>query len=135
MRKHLTFAAALIASAGFAQAQQQDTTADPATATGTLPVYIEVEDEAATVGAFGLAVGEVENADIYGPTGERVAEIEEVLVNPQGEIVAVSAEVGGFVGIGDREVIVELGQLRREGDRFVTSLTQQQLEALPAWDD
>lgn len=78
---------------------------------------------------------EVEGAEIHGLGGERIGEIEEVLMNPAGEIVAFTVEVGGFLGIGDREVIIDLAQLQREGGRFFVTLTREQIEALPEWDD
>lgn len=81
------------------------------------------------------ALMEVEGAEIHGLGGERIGEIEEVLMNPDGEIVAVTVEVGGFLGIGDKEVIIDLAQFQREGGRFLISLTREQIEALPEWDD
>jgi sporulation protein YlmC with PRC-barrel domain len=73
--------------------------------------------------------------DVYSTNGEEIGDIDEVLVNASGQPVAVSVEVGGFLGIGDREVIVQLNQLRLDGQRFVVSLTREQIEALPRWDD
>jgi hypothetical protein len=48
---------------------------------------------------------------------------------------AVSVEVGGFLGIGDKEVVMELNQLRREGDAIMTDLTKEQIKALQSRDD
>ena len=73
--------------------------------------------------------------DVYGPGGEKIGEIDEVLMNAAGQPVAVSVEVGGFLGIGEREAVVMLYQLRLDGQRFVTNLTKAQIEALPRWND
>ena len=57
-----------------------------------------------------------------------------ILVMRGGRIVAVSVQTGGFLGVGGREVILMLDQLRREGDQLVTGLSQAQVEAQPPWD-
>jgi len=119
--------AALIGAAGLAHAQQP--------ATGSVPPLVEVENEAMMVESFNLSVDQLEDMDIHGSGGERIGEVDEVLMTPEGKITAVSVEVGGFLGIGDKEVVMELNQLRREGDTITTDLTKEQVEALQNWDD
>jgi hypothetical protein len=121
------FVAAVLAAAPIAAEAQQ--TAAPAAE------YREVQDESMVVQPFNLAVDRIDDMDVYGANGEKIGEVDEVLMNAAGQAVAVSVEVGGFLGIGGREVIVSLDQLRLEGERFVTSLTKEQIEALPRWDD
>jgi hypothetical protein len=58
----------------------------------------------------------------------------EVLVTETGLVAGVAVEVGGVLGIGEKEVILRLDQLRRLGDRLKTLLTDAQLEAQPSWD-
>jgi hypothetical protein len=119
--------AALIGAAGLAHAQQP--------AIGSVPSLVEVENEAMMVERFNLSVDQLEDMDIHGPGGERIGEIDDVLMTPEGEIAAVSVEVGGFLGIGDKEVVMELNQLRREGDAIMTDLTKEQIKALQSRDD
>jgi hypothetical protein len=122
-------AAAVVASTmGVAMAQQ-------AAAPGVTAEYREVTDEQLVVQPFNLAVDRIDDMDVYGPGDEKIGEIDDVLMNAAGQPVAVSVEVGGFLGIGGREVIVMLDQLQLDGQRFVTSLTKAQIEALPRWDD
>ena len=54
---------------------------------------------------------------------------------PQARPAAVAAEVGGFLGVGEKEVIIPLNQLQVSGDDLATAMTKEQLEALPEWDD
>ena len=82
-----------------------------------------------------LPVSEIEDMDIVGPDGSDVGEVEEVLVNASGQAAAVAAEVGGFLGVGEKEVIILLNQLQVSGDDLATVMTKEQLEALPEWDD
>lgn len=119
-------AAALATTASTTKAQQ---------AAAPAAEYREVRDEQMVVQPFNLAVDRMDDMDVYGAGGEKIGEIDEVLMNAAGQPVAVSVDVGGFLGIGGQEVIVALDQLRLDGQRFVTSLTKEQVEALPRWDD
>lgn len=95
----------------------------------------ELDDDDRTTQWQGMTVEQLEDMDIVNAQGDSIGEVEEVLADAQGNIVAVTAEVGGFLGIGDREVVVSLEHLQLQGDRFMTNLTSEQLETMPRWDD
>jgi len=82
-----------------------------------------------------LSVDRLEDMKIVNAAGKEIGEIEEILADADGRIVAVTAEVGGFLGIGEKEVVVALEHLKLQGDRFMSSLSSEQLKALPRWDD
>jgi hypothetical protein len=84
---------------------------------------------------LGLTASQIARATLYNDRGEAVGEIEAVLVTTQGRFAGIGVEVGGFLGIGERDVLLHMGQLRRQGDRIVTLLSRAQLEAQPEWDD
>lgn len=44
--------------------------------------------------------------EIFGPEGEEIGNVENIIVNGQGQIVAIIAEVGGFWDIGDTHIAV-----------------------------
>jgi hypothetical protein len=67
--------------------------------------------------------------------GERVGEVEEILIDASGQVIAVALEVGGFLGIGSDDVVIRLDQLRLEDNQLVTNMTKEQIETLPKWDD
>jgi hypothetical protein len=127
MHRYLMITAVLIGAAGLAYAQSPTTS--------SVPTLVEVENKAMMVEHFNLSVDQLEDMDIHGAGGERIGEIDEVLMTSEGKITAVAVEVGGFLGIGDKEVVMELGQLRREGDSLMTDVTKEQIKALPSWDD
>src|SRR5512134_1173275 len=77
----------------------------------------------------------LDDMKIVNPAGERIGEVEEALIDPSGKAVAVAVEVGGVFGVGGREVIIQLDQLRLENNQLVTAMTKQQIEALPKWED
>jgi ribosomal 30S subunit maturation factor RimM len=96
--------------------------------------FREVEDETMVVPAFDLSVADLEDMDIVGPTGEAVGEVEEVLTDAGGNI-AIAAEVGGFLDLGEKGVVIPLTQLRLADDKLETTMTREQIEALPEWND
>ena len=105
-----------------------------AQASGTLNLQ-KVEDPTAAVPSLGTSVGQLAGMELRGSTGERMGRVDEVLQTRGGRIVAVSVQIGGgLFGVGGREVVLMLDQLRREGDRLVTPLGQTQVEAQPPWD-
>jgi PRC-barrel domain len=114
--------ASMLGAPGMVFAQQND-----------LPTAVET----ATPPADDAPAGYLELGDmnVVNPAGEKIGEVEEVLMDTSGEVVAVAVEVGGFLGIGDDDVIIQLDQLRLENNQLVTALTKEQIEALPKWDD
>lgn len=97
--------------------------------------YLKVEDESLMVLPFNLSVDEIDDMEIIGANGEEIGEVDEVLMTADGQITAVSAEVGGFLGIGETEVVFPLTQLSLRDDELVTPLTKEQVEALEEWID
>lgn len=77
----------------------------------------------------------LDDMNIVTATGEKVGEVEEAFIDASGELVALAIEVGGYMGIGDSDVLIQLDQLRVQDNQFVTTLTKEQIEALPKWDD
>lgn len=126
--RNILFAAAVAVTAALPAVAWADQTAR---AVG----FREAEDDRAIVQPFNRTVDDIEDMNVYGTGGEKIGEIEEVLIDTSGNIAAVAVESGGFLGIGDEEVVVMLDQLTLEGDRFSTSLTKDQLLALPRWKD
>lgn len=145
IRRSLTTASALaalllvtapgLASAQAGPAKQQPTTTNAAADGLAVKSLRELDDKNLSANWQGLSVEQLEDMDIVGADGKTIGEVEEVLADATGTVVAVTAEVGGFLGIGDREVVVSVEHLQPQGDRLATQLTAEQLEALPRWDD
>jgi hypothetical protein len=83
----------------------------------------------------GLAVVDLPNVigmnarDVYSANGERIGELSEIVLDDAHRPVAASIETDE--GPGGKEYIVGAEKLRLKGSRLVTSLTRQQLEAMP----
>ena len=97
--------------------------------------WLEIEDDALMVAPMSLSVDQIEDMDVYTSDGEEIGDVEEVLGTSQGEATALALEVGGFLGIGEREVIVPIDQLTMQEDRIVLDMTKEQIEALEDWAD
>ena len=68
---------------------------------------------------------------------ERVGEVNDVLLSQNGNAEAVVIGVGGFLGIGEKDVAIDFERLswvERDGDRWLTAeLTKEELDQAPAF--
>jgi predicted outer membrane protein len=78
---------------------------------------------------------------VYNGTGddaENIGEVNDIVIGKDGNIEAVVVGVGGFLGIGEKDVAVKYNELEwavKEGDRWlVTQMTKEQLETQTAFD-
>ncbi len=78
---------------------------------------------------------------VYGSAGddaERIGDVNDVVIAPNGSAEAVIIGVGGFLGIGEKDVAVDFSQVSwvdRDGERwFIVEATKEELEAAPSFD-
>lgn len=88
--------------------------------------------------AADISADELIGTDVYGANDEDVGSIADVILSTDGTVDAVTVDVGGFLGIGAKEVALDLDNLafmRNDNDLYLyTSLTKGQLEAQSAYD-
>jgi sporulation protein YlmC with PRC-barrel domain len=92
---------------------------------------------------YGHQGGEIRASKLIGArvnndAGERIGEINEVVLTRDGKVAAVVIGVGGFLGIGEREVAVTLSSLRLTQDSSNNTIaaittTKEDLKAAPEW--
>ncbi|MGE0666484.1 MAG: PRC-barrel domain-containing protein [Sphingomonadales bacterium] len=104
-----------------------------ALAAGDTPALVEVEDDAAMVTSVGMNVDSLEELDVVGANGEEIGDVEEVLADSSGKVVAVVVEYGGFLNMGEKEAVFMLDKLKLQNGKLVTTMTKGELEALPNW--
>ncbi len=94
-------------------------------------------DQAAGTIPGGLTAEEIIGRDVVNKNGEGVGQVEALVIQPdKGDVHAV-VSVGGFLGIGDRDVAIPLKELEF-GDDNVTLMSQQtkeDLESLPEYEE
>lgn len=137
MRKFLSVAAAalILVAVEAAYAQQSAAPPNPANPANPASTYSKMKDDKAMVPALNQTVGQLDDMIVIGADGKKIGEVEEVLMDSSGQPVAVAVEVERDVGIGDKEVIIVLEQLRSDGRNLTTTLSNAQLGALPVWKD
>ncbi|RUY44465.1 PRC-barrel domain containing protein [Mesorhizobium sp. M7A.F.Ca.US.001.04.1.1] len=91
-----------------------------------------------------MPVGEIRADDlkgttVYGANDAKVGEIGDVVLAPDKKADAVIVDVGGFLGIGEKEVAVGMDNLKfmtdKAGNKYLyTTFTKEQLEAQTAYD-
>ena len=88
------------------------------------------------VTSLNLSSTEVEDMNVLSNTGEEIGEVEKVLVDENGQPVAITAEIGEFLGVGQRAVVIGLNRLELKGDDepdVATTYTEEELRGLQAW--
>jgi hypothetical protein len=83
-------------------------------------------------------IGAIQNRDVYNRAGEKIGTVKELLVGPDGRVHAAVLGVGGFLGIGEKDVAVPMSVLRierRDGaTRLSVDVVKESLQAAPAFD-
>lgn len=130
--KNILIAASIAAlMSGSAMAQTTATTPAPASDNPVIVVLPPVTQGAAPAH---FLIDDLDDEDVYGVDGAKIGEIEDFVVDTEGQIAAVVVEVGGFLGIGEKEVLVDWSALDiqvTDGDLRVNAptLTREELEA------
>jgi len=69
--------------------------------------------------------------NVYGPESEKVGDINEIIVDQAGKLSAVVIGVGGFLGIGEKDVAVPFAQLKFVNEPRRTTTTTDRTTANP----
>ncbi len=113
-------------------AQSTSTTPPPpaATPSGQPMWYSHQADDARASKLIGTKVVNTAN--------ETIGDINEIVLSKDGKVAAVIVGVGGFLGIGEREVAVNFGSLRMNRDSngnlvIAVNATKDTLKGAPEW--
>ncbi|MCB8838640.1 PRC-barrel domain-containing protein [Aurantimonas sp. VKM B-3413] len=107
---------------------------DPAsadTATGASSILVPIGKDDAPVPSLNLMVDQVEELDVVGADGSDLGEVSNVLGDQTGQPKAVTVEVGGFLGVGQKTVILMLQDVTLDLGKLRTTLTKEQIEKMP----
>ena len=116
MRKHLALAllgTTLIAAPALAQTNPPagSTTAPPAGSTAA-PAQMGGGNWMTQEQPGQWRASKLEGLDVYNQNNEKIGDISELLVDSSGKIQAVVVGVGGFLGIGERDVAIPFDQIK-----------------------
>lgn len=109
--------------------------------TTEMKVETQAMDAKAAVGWRASLASDLIGAAVYGSSAENadmIGDINDIVLTPEGQVASVIVGVGGFLGIGEKDVAVEYKSIQwvdRNGERWlVANMTKEQLEAAEAFD-
>lgn len=75
---------------------------------------------------------------VRNPAGETIGDINEILLDKSGKVAAVVVGVGGFLGMGEREVALAFESIQMTRDKdgkdvLTVNATKDTLKTAPAW--
>lgn len=76
--------------------------------------------------------------DEVGTDWDSIGEIEDLVLSKDGKIVGIAAEVGGFLDMGDKHVLISVDDVRlvaADDYAFVTRMSEEELEAMESIDE
>ena len=78
-------------------------------------------------------------ASIYGMANEKIGDVSDLILNADGTIVGVVVGVGGFLGVGAKNVAVTYASIAQTKDdkgatRYTLQVTEEALKAAPAYE-
>jgi PRC-barrel domain len=129
MRYSLIALVTMTALAGTAHAQTTPAAPGAPAASASGASAVQVPQDA-------VMSGQLDDIDLRNAANEKVGEIEDAVIS-QGRIVGYVISVGGFLGVGDRNIVVDPGMIAityNEGDRkwlATINATKEQLQGIP----
>lgn len=127
MRRQLGLIVLVVAWTGLAQAQPAPTSPPaPASPPAGAPQAQRLQ---------GADAQKLIDRSITNAQNEKIGEIKSIHLDSAGVVDAVIVSVGGFLGVGDREVVLNWKDLvvSDNGEKVTTAFTREQLAALPAY--
>jgi sporulation protein YlmC with PRC-barrel domain len=73
--------------------------------------------------------------ELLNASDDKIGSIDSVMLGREGKVQAVIVNVGGFLGLGERNVAINWADIRvsQDGKKVTTALTRDQLKALPEY--
>lgn len=120
-----------------ADTMAQEPAADPMVDTDTMSA--DMAPVLTPVDAGSISAEELMGTNIQTPDAENIAEVDDVLVSPDGQLENVVATFGGFLGFGSNTVLLSMDEIevmQDEGGSYViqTTLTPEDLEGRPEYE-
>jgi sporulation protein YlmC with PRC-barrel domain len=93
-------------------------------------VFTSVPSGAATISTY-------YDEDVYDNQENKIGEVNDILLDSNGKIAAVIVGVGGFLGVGEKDVAVPFNSLKvteKDNDRYlVMNTTKEALQSAPGY--
>jgi sporulation protein YlmC with PRC-barrel domain len=90
-----------------------------------------------TVPADALTISTYYNVDVYDQQDNKIGDVNDILLDKAGKVQAVIVGVGGFIGVGEKDVAVPFSALKvadKNGKRYlVMNASKEALESAPGY--
>lgn len=133
MRNFLKYASSTLVIAAFAIASNASAQSNKMSI-GSSPAAVET---LATLPTSAVTVNNWLKQNVYDPSGTKIGEIEDILVSENGKLEAAIVAVGGFIGMGEKDVAVPFSAIQaseRDGKWHLTlNTTKEVLKAAPGF--
>jgi sporulation protein YlmC with PRC-barrel domain len=110
----------------------------PATTTDTMASTDVIVPSASLTGATLITASDFTGKRVYSKAGDDIGEVNDVLLSADGKISAVILGVGGFLGMGEKDVLVAMRSIdmQREGEtvKLVVDATKEIFTNAPTYD-
>lgn len=90
--------------------------------------------QGATAAADTSGMKDVVGMAVIGQDGKEVGEVSDVLVGEDGMMQSIVVDQGGFLGIGEKSIALELSAVDIQDDGVHINMTDEQLAELPEWE-
>ena len=120
-----------------AEGEVANTELTSAETTGRTPI---AREGFVAAGAEDITADRLQGAAVYDANDERVGEVGEIVLSAEGQVQQLVIDVGGFLGIGEKPVALELASLdilRQDGGeeiRVYVSQTEEELEGMERYE-
>jgi putative membrane protein len=136
------------------QSGQQQGAGAPAAQQSNTPAASRTRQVISRLGPEHMLASDLLDTNIYGTNGEDIGEVDDVVIGPDGRVVAVVVGVGGFLGIGQKDVAIPFSALEisaaegQQADRtnrqtgtknpnrvILRHMSRQELESAPSFNE
>lgn len=138
MKTTLTAIALSLLASTAVLAQQTTPSNQPARQTETMPAKPMTSSPVALTSApDGVTVTNYYKQNVYDPQNNKIGEIADVLLDQQGKVTAFIVSVGGFLGVGNKDVAVPFdaihGTLKDNKWTLTMNADKDQLKSAPGY--
>ncbi|WP_454018136.1 PRC-barrel domain-containing protein [Azospirillum sp. Marseille-Q6669] len=144
MRREIIAAASVLAlMTGTAMAQTTSPTTGSPTTGAPTATEMNKSGSATTGSASGLTGGTLASAEnmmgknVYGTDNEKVGEVEDIILDSNGQARQLVISSGGFLGIGEKQIAVDIGNANWDAQQErvqLSGMTRDQVKEMPEFE-
>src|ERR1700749_1725522 len=86
-----------------------------------------------TIRSDELRASKIIGSSVYDNNNEKIGSVQDIILGKGGKVDSVVVDVGTFLGMGGKDVAVQLDQIKTDHDRLTLSMTKDQLKQAPSY--